>query len=314
MNTKIGRAAIALLACVLLFLAFSLGGNCREQSLRKELDDHLADELERIASNHENVVVEKNKQVKDLEELLSSTKGQLDEKTSEAAVLAELVTKLKKSGVRQVETVTRVDTVFRAGEPVRIEVPVDKPLPNFDQLVRWENGVPVSRVQMNAGVFSAEACDMAFRLRGVQGSKDSSFLLFVKSSCDGQNRDVPIDEVSVTRVEKEKLKVLAARLGLGFSFGSSVPTPRPFLAGSLYLEWLHPHENVTLLAPQISLGSHIAAGINAVGYNVGAPLPLVDDLWLHVGGGYGAPLSLTSPKVRLGRADWDVWLTLGTRL
>lgn len=312
---KWGAAGIAI---ALLVSAFLLGGDWRERQLVAARDEALVAQLVALAAAHEHVLVEKNTQVRTLEEALRNTTGMLSDKTSEAATLAELVTKLRKSGVRQVETITRVDTVFRPGEPVVIEVPVDRPAPDFDELVRWQNDVAVARVSMAAGTFSAEACELAFRLRGVQGEKDSAFLLFVRSSCDEAGRDVLIDEAAVTRVSDEKLKVLQARLGLGFSAGADIPAARPFFAGSLYLEWLHPHENVTLLAPQLSVGSHLAGGINLVGYNIGAPLPLVDDLWLHVGGGYGAPFTGAADRVPvptgLGPPSWTAWLTVGTRL
>lgn len=306
------------LAIAVIVMSFLLGGDCREQQVRAQADRTLRDALAVSASDHRNVVVEKNRQVADLESLLESTQGMLSEKTSEAAVLAELVTKLRRSGVRQVETVTRVDTQFLPGETVRVEVPVGEPAPDFDSLVRWSNDVPVARVQMSSGLFSASACEMAFKLRGVQGAQDSSFLLFVRSSCDNETRDVPLDTVTVTRIDEAKLKVLQARLGLGFSAGAGVPDARPFFAGALYLEWLHAHKNVTLLAPQVALGSHLAGGVNLVGYNIGGPLPLVDDLWLHVGGGYGAPFTArtegNTAAAGLGAPSWLAWLSVGTRL
>lgn len=297
-------------------IAFLAGSECKERQLSAELEDRLEAELERAASAHENTLVTKNRQVGELEELLRDTTGQLDEKTSEAAVLAELVTRLK-SRVRQVETVTVVDTKFAPGETVRVEVPGQPP--DFEELVRWDNDTPVAWIQMDSGILTAEACELAFKLRAAQGRRDSSFLLFVQSACDGQLRDVALEHVEVTRIDAAKPKLWSPHLGLGFSGGAGVPTPQLFFAGSLYVELLHPHENVALLSPQVSVGSHLAVGLNLVGYNIGAPLPLVDDLWLHVGGGYGAPLALTQAGSReatagLGAPSWLVWLTLGTQL
>ena len=304
------------LAVAALVLAFSVGGNCREQHVRRQSDAALRDALTATASRHEHVLVAKNQQVSDLESMLKDTQGMLSEKVSEVAVLSELVTKLRRSGVRQVETVTRVDTRFLPGERVLVEVPVGAPPPDVDQLVRWDNDVPVARVQLSSGLLSATACEMAFKLRGAQGENDSSFLLFMRSSCDNETRDVPLEDVSVTRIDDE-FKVLRARPGLGVSVGAGIPDARPLLAGSLYLEWLHAHRNVTVLAPQVSLGSHLAAGVNLVGYNVGRPMPHVDDLWVFAGGGYGAPLTVQPDgplPVKLGSPGWVAWLGVGTRL
>jgi hypothetical protein len=299
-------------ACGLLVIAFSAGHKCGTSEQQAIADKNLNDRLESLASSHENAVRERQERVRSLEELLSYTKGQLDDKTSEAAVLAELVKKLRDRPA-DVQIVTKFEKVYLPGETLRIPVP--ESLPDRHDLIRWDDETPVAKLDIAAGELSASACGMEFNLREVHGKTDSSFLLFAKSGCDGILRDTPITNVTVTRVDPEKLKLFSPRLGLGVMAGATIPKAGPVLGAALYLELLHPGKNVSLLSPQIGLGTHITGGLNLVGYNIGGPLPLVDDLWLHLGGGYGAKINFVGDSLP-GVTDpsWAAWVTVGTQL
>lgn len=305
-NKVVSTVAVALLVC-----AFVLGRKCGASEQQAIADKDLNERINSLASSHENTVREGQDRVRSLEELLSSTKGQLDDKTSEAAVLAELVKKLK-SRPREVEVVIQVEKVFVPGPVVRIPVPSDM---ERHELIRWDDETPVAKVDISKGELVAKACKLEFNLREVHAKKDSSFVLFARSGCDDVLRDTEITDVHVTRIDEEKPKLFSPRLGIGLTGGATIPEADPILGASLYLELLHPTKDLALITPQLTVGTVVAGGLNVIGYNIGEPLPLVDDLWLHVGGGYGAPLTFfngDSPGV--GRPTWGAWLTVGTQL
>lgn len=311
MDPKVTKSLSVTGVCAVLICAFSLGRKCGVDEQEAIANQDLNERLTSLASSHDNTLREKQEKVRSLEELLSSTKGQLDDKTSEAAVLAELVKKLK-SQPREVEVVVQVEKVYLPGAEVRIPVPSDL---ERHELVRWDDDTPVASVDISKGELVAKACQMEFKLREVHAKNDSSFLLFVRSGCDDTLRDSPITDVKVTRVDPEKPKLFSPRPGLGLTAGATIPEADPILGASLYLELLHPTKDLALITPQLTIGTVVAGGLNVIGYNIGEPLPLVDDLWLHLGGGYGAPLTFfdgDTPGV--GKPTWGGWLTVGTQL
>lgn len=312
MNRVYGAVALLVLLAV-LGAGFAVGKSCGEHEEQVRAEKALRDKVEQLESTHSSTLRKKQKEIGNLSDLLDRTKGQLDEKTSEAAVLAELVGKLR-GKLKDVHTVVQVDKVFLPGEEVRIEVPFKM---ERHDLVRWEDSTPVASVDLKDGELVAKACKMEFKLREAHSKGESSFLLFARSGCDGVLRDTPITDVAVTRIDSEKPKLFSPRLGLGFTGGATIPGAAPLLGASVYLELLHPTKNIALFSPQFTVGTHLAGGMNLIGYNVGAPLPLVDDLWVHLGVGYGAPLVVTTPEMsipKIGTPTWGAWVTIGTQL
>ena len=308
---RIYGAIILLVLLAVLGAGFAVGKSCGEREASAKAEKELKQRIDELASEHAATLKVKQDQVRSLSDLLSSTKGQLDEKTSEAAVLAELVKKLR-GQLKDVHTVVQIEKVFLPGETIRIPVPSDL---ERHELVRWDNQTPVASVDLKDGELVAKACQMEFKLREAHSKGSSAFLLFARSGCDGILRDTPITDVTVTRIDEAKPKLFSPRLGLGFTGGATIPGAQPLLGASFYLELLHPTKNLALFTPQLTVGTHIAGGMNLIGYNVGAPLPLVDDLWLHIGGGYGAPLTFFDGKAPgVGAPTWGAWLTVGTQL
>lgn len=306
------KVMVPLFVAVVCFFA---GQECSKSSLEKKHEGQTRELIEEMATEHDTILRKKDTLFTTLEEQYASLEGELDgvkdekgqllsEKSVQSALIAEL-----KGEVSRLRTVS-ADVHIGEGDVIIREVPVDVFPEDFHDLIRWPDGTPVASVDYEAGTLSSRSCELALRLRAALGDTDSSFILLTNSGCedDSPAREIPITDVYLTQRVPEKLKILEVKLGLGVVAGVDINNVQPLFEGALYMEWLHAHENVTLLAPQIGFGTHLSGGVNVIGYNVGDPLPLVEDLWLHGGVGVGAPVDdLVSPGIH-------GWLTVGTRL
>jgi hypothetical protein len=98
----------------------------------------------------------------------------------------------------------------------------------------------------------------------------------------------------------QKHKLLKPQLLLGATLAADLT---PQLGGSLGLNWLHPHPAVDVLSPRVTgTPDTFYFGIDALHYNVGDPIPVLENLWI----GVGANVS--------HRGEFSGALTLGAKL
>jgi len=301
-------------ALVVGVFCFAIGSECSSSALEAQHAAEIQAAIESQASSHENIVRVKDTKYRTLHEQFEAQSGELDgardqngQLLSEKSVQAALISELR-GEVTQLRMVA-VDVRVAPGTEVVREINVEVPPPDFADLVRWPNDTPVAEVSMTSGVLHARSCELDLRLREALGDSDSSFLLLASSGCEEEPvvREMEISKVETSSLDPEKQKFWSPRLGLGFLAGAT-GTPEPLAGAAVYVTLLHPHKNVALLGPQLGVGTHLSGGVNIVGYNIGAPLPLVDDLWVHVGAGGGVAIpDLQSPS-------WHAWLTVGTDL
>jgi len=295
--SKLERVLWIFSLLLVALLAFR-GGSCvTERKLTALHDVEVQGLLERMASDHAETVHVANQEVGSVAELLAKAKGDLDAKTSEASVLAELLQKSK----QRVSTLNAQLSYLKGQVVIPPEVPqaVTLAKPPAEYLHRLDNGLVVARFTYEPSTlepYHFQTYGQRWVLRGQINSESSTFLLFGSTSYDDELRPIQGLDVEVVQVKAKPRKLAAARLALGVTAGLDLPTPGLEYGASVLLPFLHPADNVDVIVPRLSLGTRLGGGfvarggLDVVGYNVGAPLPWVDDLWLFLGASYGSDL------------------------
>lgn len=245
-------------AVCVLFMLLSLHENNRANGLEKALDVFMREN----AGLHQEVQVTRN----DAESLGSALEQLSDEHTHVSSLLANL-----RSKPADVRYLTRVETVLQAGEPVMVY----QALPASYQ--HEIHGIPVAGFESDEDEYRFFTYDLTFRTTVAIGDKDSSALLQVASSRDHVWHEVPV-ELTVFDTG-DKFPALRPTLHLGVGADSTDFSPSVVVAMPL----IHVSESLDFLAPAVVVGKEIDAGLIVAAYNVGKPLPVVDDLWLGAG-------------------------------
>lgn len=312
----------AIIAAVILLFA-GVGGVFAGMSWGRsaaiaEKDAEFEGVLRNLATEHKQIEVTKNDQVRSLQELVAK-------QGEDIGTQAALITSLR-GRPAQVKFVTRVETVLVPGEDRLVEVPVEKlPEEHLFALELPDGKLVVARVlqvdEDNDGVNDTvqfETFEQRWTLQAALGEESSSFLLQAKSSYDDQVVEVPVD-VQVTHIDPDPPKKLSAHLAMGgtvFAGASGgVTSPRVGAGFSLTLPWLHPRPDVDVLTPRVTIGAvypileegsiakfSFRGGLDIVSYNVGRPGKFIQDLWFGVGPSFGTDNS------------WSVDLSVTTRL
>lgn len=212
---------------------------------------------------HEHIETVNNKHRSTEQALIDLT----DAHTDTLSLLAKL-----KATPAEVQYLTRTDTKLVPAEPIYVS-----------SLLPREYTYKVG--PLITGSFKADKeytftnYELNFRTTVLSTKKKTSVLVQANSSAEpGVYYDIPTT-VSVTHPSEHK--VLKPELALGITGGG----PTWDLGGSLIMPWLHPVENLDLLSPRLTVSSKQArVGIDVASYNIGKPLPIVDDLWISLGG------------------------------
>jgi hypothetical protein len=175
---------------------------------------------------------------------------------------------LKNRGAKIV-TVTQIKTVVQGGETIYIVLP-------REHVFKLDNGLPVARFEAGTE-YKFETYNLSFQADIVVTENETGVKLVAKSSAGDDTYEIPVDSV-VTFVEPPDAKPIfrpqIALLG-GVSFpytGPEVGVALPLLAG--------PKDNLSWLAPMVTISDEVKLGVAPVMFNVGKPIPLIDDLWI----------------------------------
>ena len=290
-NPRLERYVWTTSCVIACMVAFQTGSSCSEERLTQIKDAELQQALSSMATKHEETERVHNREVGSISELLAKTKSNLDAKTKEAAVLAELL----RDRPTEVRYITKVETVIQPAKPKEVA----SAEPPAEYLYKLDNGLVVARFAFEKGdpkPFRFQTYAQRWVLRGAIGEEKSSFLLFGSTGYDDELRPIPV-EVEVTGIAKKPRKLFMPKLAMGATLGVAVPKVGLEYGASVLLPLVHPLPTLDLLAPRAFIGSNLGGGfvfrggLDLLGYNVGDPAPLVDDFWIFVGGSFGTDRS-----------------------
>lgn len=207
----------------------------------------------------------------------------IDKLSKENKELQSVVATLRRQG-RKVEYVTQTETVFVPSEPIE----EFQELPDSYQH-RLANGIVVAEFKNEDDSFTFSTHELTVQTSLAIGKKSTAAVTTLVSSYDPTYKVTVPTEVSTTYVNDHK--VIDPTFGVGIT--GSYPLA---LYGSVQMNWLHPVRNLDALGARVSFSSKdVRGGVDLIGYNIGDPIPVLTDTWLHLGASYG----FTGPSVDL---------------
>tara|TARA_Y100000385_G_scaffold35237_1_gene33126 strand:- start:4088 stop:4954 length:867 start_codon:yes stop_codon:yes gene_type:complete len=265
LNTKV---QLTLLGVVLLFVlasGYAIGAKIERDSANQSLSELLSSK-EKL---YEEVEVVKTRSA-----TLQQSIQQLSDKNTE---LLDLVAQLQ-TRPDKIRYVTVTETVIKSADPV-VES-IDLPSQHIFLL---HNNLAVAKFEYNSEAelpYTFETYDLTFKNSIVLSDKNSSALLQIASSADPETYvEFPIDSLEVRTISDQPL--FEPHIGVGLTLSAS---ENPDLLGSIFLSFLHPHENVDVLGIRVAANGQTAQfGLEFAGYNIAAHVPVITDLWVHGG-------------------------------
>jgi cell division protein FtsB len=256
---KFLRKNILTVIAVLVLLAVGFKSWLTNQSLHNQIEDLQSD----LRGTYTELATTRNEKRN-----LSDTVDRLsDENTNLNAMIADL-----QARPQDVKYIIRTETVLEPSEPVVVytELP--------ENYVHYLNkDIPVAEFNSFEGNYEFKTYGLSFRNTLVVGEKDTVALLQVASSADEIWHEVPIS-IDVVNTE-EKFPNFDPEIAIGLGISSSTLSP----AGVVALPLVHLTPGVDIAVPAIHIAETPAAALYLGSANIGAPLPLVDDLWLSAG-------------------------------
>jgi hypothetical protein len=283
--------------CLLLVFVVVLGAGARQRH-HEALESNLSQLLRERASTRTQLARADAKRL-DLERLI------LELDAERAQLVIDLAAALERPA--QVRTITHVETVLEAGPVVDMPIAGDCPAPADTAHNYTTGGLTVARYEQRDAQQRHITYDLAVRATVAIGDVDAVALVEVATGADPEEWvEVPAAlEVHTATATPHKLVSASVALGVSGHLASPLPAMRPQLEASaaLLLPWLHPSRVVDVMTPRLGVSSRdIRAGVDVVSWNLGAVLPVVDDLWI------GAGASIATD------ARWSADLTVSTRL
>lgn len=262
------RTQLVLLAIVLLVTlvgGYAIGAKIERDAATKSFMELLSSK-EKL---YEEVEIVRNES-----STLDKSIRQLSDKNTE---LLDLVAQLQ-ARPEKIRYITVTETVIESSEPVieTIDLPAEHVFLLNDKLA-------VARFAYDSEAerpYTFETYGLTFKNSVVISEKITSGLLQISSSADPDNFvEFPIDSLEVRSINEQPL--FEPHIGVSLTFSAA---EQPDLLGSIFLSFLHPHENVDVLGIRVGANGQTAQfGIDAVGYNIAAHVPVITDLWIHVG-------------------------------
>ena len=269
MELKLGTTVqLALLGIVLIFVlvaGYALGAKIEKDAASRSFSELLASKEK---------LYEEAEIVRTKSATLEQSIQQLSDKNTE---LLDLVAQLQ-IRPEKIRYVTVTETVIKSNDPVieTIELP-----PEY--IFTLNDSLTIARFAYDETEelpYTFETYDLTFKSSVVISDKNSSALLQVASSADPETYiEFPIDSFEVRSISDQPL--FEPHIGMGLTLSAS---EHPALLGSIFLSFLHPHENVDVLGIRVGADRQtVQFGLDFVGYNIASHIPIFTDLWVHGG-------------------------------
>lgn len=214
-----------------------------------------------LAALRETLAISQAETLKGWEE----TKGQL---TSLEKLTRSQSEELRALAARKPDYIVKTTTVL-AGETV-----VLGQLPQRHTF-HLNGDIPVAEFSQENGQYSFESHSLEFTTQVVTSKKSTLTNLYVVSDADGIKHQLP-HSTEVTKIDEWK------RIQPELQISGSLTYP--WDAGvALQAPILHVTRSVDVLVPRVFIGQRFGVGVDAVNYNLGKPLPILQDTWVAAG-------------------------------
>ena len=187
--------------------------------------------------------------------------------------LKDSVTYLESRG-QEVKYITRTVTKLEGAEVSY------KTLPASYQY-KLNDAIPIASFDVVNDEYKFTSYDLQFNTAQVQSEDSTLVKVSVISSFDGKEYLLPVEaKVMVAKPFMKDFKLFNPRftLGLGVSYPLTGPEA---VIGLPLLD--SPKQNFSWLMPTVTISQVPKIGLTPFLYNVGKPIPLMDDLWLGLG-------------------------------
>lgn len=182
--------------------------------------------------------------------------------------LQETVDELKNQGAKVV-TVTQIKTVVKGGETKYVVLPQE-------HTFTLQNGLPVAHFAADK-YYTFTTYDLTFQADIVVTDRETGVKLTARSS-EGDNV-YPLPVSSVVTFIEPSVKKSVFRPQLALIGGISFPYTGPEVGLAVPLS-VGPEDRISWLAPMVTVSDKVKIGVAPVMFNVGKPIPLIDDLWV----------------------------------
>lgn len=175
---------------------------------------------------------------------------------------------------QEVRFVTTTITKLEGAETVY------KTLPTSYQY-KLNETIPVASFDVVDDKYKFTSYDLQFNTSQVQSDDSTLVKVSVISSFDGKEYVLPVESrVMIAKPFIPQHKIFNPQLSLGLGVSYPLTGPEAVLGLSL----LEGHKrNFSWLMPTLSISEIPKIGLTPFLYNIGKPLPLMDDLWLGIG-------------------------------
>jgi hypothetical protein len=155
-----------------------------------------------------------------------------------------------------------------------------------DYLFMLDCGLPVAAIDSSSDGVALTSASIIFESVTLITETDAATKLTATSSLDPTTvYEIPV--IDFTIKERPSHKTFGAQVGL---FGM-LSAPSLEVSVGVAVPWFHPLPELDVASPRVSFNQASGfIGMDAASYNIGKPLPLVDDIWLGVGGSYSTSL------------------------
>lgn len=181
---------------------------------------------------------------------------------------------------QEVRYVTKVQTKLIGGETVYKTLPA-----NYQY--KLNDNVIVGDFSIEEDQYKFKTYDLTFNTQQVEATDSTLVKVTVTSSYDNKEYVLPV-EAKIYKakdiIEEDKIFDPKFTLGLGISYPLTGPEA---VVGIVFLEG--PEENFSWIMPTVSISEVSKIGITPFMYNIGKPIPLMNDLW--IGAGYETDFS-----------------------
>ena len=267
MNTKVQLILLTILVLFTLVGGYAIGAKIERDNSSKSIRELL--------SSRELLYTEvKNAKTKSTS--LGKALSELSDKNTE---LIDLVAQLQ-DRPENIRYVTITEAVVKPLEPT-----VTMAEPPAGHVFLLQDNLAVARFAYDSEAefpYSFETYELTFRNSVVLSEKNASGLLQIASSANPNVFiEVPIDSFEIRTINK--LRLFEPNIGIGLTISAN---ETPDLLGSVFVSFLHPHKNIDILGLRIAANKQAAQlGVDLAGYNIAAHVPVLTDLWTHVGVG-----------------------------
>lgn len=223
----------------------------------------------------ENKVLKQNLEARPLPEDFTAAQNEVVSLKRKNKELEDAIAYFESRG-ETVKTITKIKTVLKGGETVY------KVLPG-QHTFKLGNGMPVAEFEAGEE-YKFTTYDLTFKTTVLIGEEQTIVKLTGQSSGTKEEFVLPVESI-VTQEnkhgqEEEKERILDPRIAIGA--GISYPYTKPEVILTVpVLETRN--DRWSFIAPTFSVSEKVKIGIIPALYNVGKPLPLMDNVWLGIG-------------------------------